>query len=257
VETNAIVCKPKKTAKGGFSKAARKQRSEKGIAATYATVEAEVLQEPTITNSSGKYVASGSARKKKKKGSATTTEDGETIAILEDDDDGGEGEDAYVLDDDNADFFGDGHEDTSVKEAKSIKVALRQYLDEKFYGSETVKAMIADGSIGPLRSPEEALPDTPKIRKLFDTLQKKRIDLQKAARKEANAFVKSRFDLPCEDGVTTSHCMLVRITFHSSFLLITLSRAPWCGESLSRTSKTERPTQFAHPVAVRHCSGLT
>lgn len=217
----APVCKPKKTAKGGSSKAARKQRKEKGITAVIEIVEAEKARKPTITNSSGKYQANTSGAKsrqnKRKKtagqDNADSAEKGKNVSFIEEEDDDEEEEEGDVEAAAAAAaedfFFGDGDESTHLQDAKSMKVALRSFLDEDYYVSEMLKGMINDGTIaapsnGQVRFPE----DHPKVRKLFDTLYKKRMDLQKAARKEANALVRSMFDMPCEDGVITSHCML-------------------------------------------------
>lgn len=216
----APVCKPKKTAKGGSSKAARKQRKEKSLSAIRDVVEAEKRQQPTITNSSGKYqtTTSRAGRSKKKAKEAADAGEGK-MAIMEDNEyEGGDGEDndadgSEAGDEDPLveDFFGDGDEESArIQDAKSIKVALRAYLDEDFYVAETLKAMIKEGVIpAPDDGGKQEFPSgLSKVRKLFDTLQKKRMDLQKAARKEANALVRSLFDMPCEDGVITSHCML-------------------------------------------------
>ena len=181
-------CKPKKTAKGGNSKAAREQRSQKGLAATWAVIEAEKNKAPSVVPLTGRVSSERSTRgrKKKKKGDEDSDE-----------------EDADI----NDDFMGYADEDTKVQDAKSIRVALRTLLDE----AHTVKEMIADMvRDGELQEPitEESLHENTKTRLLIDRLHKRRLDLQKAARKEANQFVRSIFDLPCEDGVITSYCLL-------------------------------------------------
>ena len=181
-------CKPKKTAKGGNSKAAREQRSQKGLAATWTVIEAEKNKAPTVVPLTGRVSSEKSTRGRKKK-----KKDGD------DSDD----EDANI----NDDFMGYADDDAKVQDAKSIKVALRTLLDEAHTVKEIIADMVRDGELGDPVT-EEALQENVKTRTLIDRLHKRRIDLQKAARKEATAFVRSIFDLPCEDGVITSYCLL-------------------------------------------------
>lgn len=96
--------------------------------------------------------------------------------------------------------------DSPVKacaDAKTISTARREFKAARKVLNEKINQLFGGRPFD-----RKVVLEHPKVKALIEKLKQAREEVSKAIRKEINQFSRTMFNLPCEDGVTTSHNLL-------------------------------------------------
>lgn len=180
LETNSPVCKPKKPPKSSSGKSGGSKRS-------------------------GQKRKKSSAVKQKKNNNKVPDQDSVVGGGGSDSDDSGDEEEKEHNHNDGEDSDDD---DEDGESGKSLPVAIREFTNKAKQITEKRKSSksssVSDASTTPSAQ-------DPKLAEWSKKLEELRENVFKAAKKEANRFVRRIFDLPCEDAVLDSYCTIGKV----------------------------------------------